>query len=228
MRLSRFIGALLVATLCGCSCNMKSFYKPVNLEVSYDDIGVIEVEKNIDLIISYAPVSRLGQNDEIAMQIYAMLEVGPESKVQFVSDEISIQTPGSIEKRTVQIESIEYTISCPAGKKDWAACYSSNKSPVDCSLKEVPSNYPVFHRYSFSPDCEFSGAIDSEPEGVRYRLFSRDFRRYVLITKSFKMQNPEQVVIQLPSVMLNGQLHHIKPVILKPVREEVCRPIPVQ
>jgi len=223
----RSIGVLVVIASSGCSCNMKSFYKPMNLDVAYNDVGVIEIGSNIDLIFSYSEINRHNRNDS-TMQIHAMLEVGPESTVLLEKSEIEVSSLEGDETRSIQLEAVEYTISCPPGSKDWSACFSSNELPVKCKLSEVPTRYPVFHRYSFSPTCEFVGAVDKEPEGIRYRLVSRDYRRYILVTKPFKMNKSEQLIVKFPSIVVNRKVHHVLPVKLNWVSENVCRPIPLQ
>jgi hypothetical protein len=74
----------------------------------------------------------------------------------------------------------------------------------------------------------FRGAADSLEQGswFGHRLTGR--RRYKVRTSTLPIPPARTVLIQMPSVVVNGQMRNFPPVRFDNVTEAVCRPIPLQ
>ncbi len=227
------IGVVLTAgilVLAGCAhCQVAAFYKP--FEDGDNRLRIDPgVPTHVGITLGTVPftIAVCGERylappgDTVALCI--SLELDAEDALRFSEPTATIATGGSPPK-ALSMTTVEYEILCRV-EKGKRTCTSSEESPIAGPVKKV-SGTGAIDRYAFDPASEFYGARDTLHEGAWFGDRATGKRRYLIRTLSIPVPKGAELTVQLPEVILNGQVLTSPALKFRAVTEEVCRMLPL-
>ena len=227
------IGVLLTAgipILAGCAhCQVATIYKPL---VHRDSQFRIDpgVPTHVGVTLEGMPftIAVCGERylappgDTVALCI--SVELDAEDALRFSEPTVTIETGGSPPK-AISMTAVEYEIHCWV-EKGKRSCTSSEESPIAGQVTKV-SGTGTIDRYAFDPAFEFRGARDTLHEGAWFGYRSAGKRNYFVRTLSIPVPKGAELTVQLPEMILNGQVLTPPELKFHAVTEEVCRMLPL-
>ncbi len=227
------IGVVLSAgilVLAGCAhCQVATFYKPLghgDSRLRFDP----GVPTHVGITLGDVPftIAVCGERylappgDTVALCI--SLQLDAMDALRFSEPKATIATGGS-PPEAISMTAVEYEILCRVVKGE-RTCTSSEDSPIAGPVKKV-SGTGALDRYAFDPAFEFHGAGDTLHEGAWFGVRPTGKRRYFVRTLSIPVPKGAELTVQLPEVILNGQVLTPPALKFRAVTEEVCRMLPL-
>jgi hypothetical protein len=225
------LALILVATLSsGCShtCNTETFYKPSNerrtgVETSYyPPTSALFSIKEASFSVGICGDRYITAPSD-ARSICVTIELGPTDSLKFAQPSLTLRlAPGR--SKPIALGDIGYEIFCNPSSN---ACTSSQDSPTSSPPRKIHSRTSA-DRYAFSSALEFRGAADTLHQGAWFghRLVGK--RRYLVRAQVGSFENAQEISVQFPEMLLNGEVFRPPELRYRATTEDLCRTVVVQ
>lgn len=227
MRIALAFVAVLSAG-CTHTCNTEVFYKPAIKQASgietsyYPPTSALFSVKEAAFSVGICGDRYIARPDT-ATSICIAIELGRSDSLKFVQTSLTLGLAANRSK-PVSLGDIEYEIFCTPSNHE---CTSSLDSPTLSPPRKIHSRSSA-DRYAFSSSQEFKGAADTLHQGAWFGHRVVGKRRYLIRAQVGSFEGAQELSVQLPEMLLNGEAFKPPELRYRAVTEDVCRTVAVQ